>query len=98
MYVLKTELEMTDDLKKLESVMNRIFSGKYFLQLLHVEEGCVKLTFRVLAGLSFQEHNQSLRDNGVLYVSYGDQQYDLSHLNPTKMLTKSGIHILCVNF
>lgn len=89
--VLKTELEMTDSLEKLQklqSAMNNIFSGKRFLKLVHIDDGCVKLTFSVIG---FSHHliegrEQMLRDNGILHLSYEEKHFDFcSHFKSTGM-------------
>ena len=64
-----------EELKKLNYKMNRIL-GHQSLRLLHIEEGCVQLTFRNLKRdnlkISFKAQ-EALRKMGVLSISYGDQ-------------------------
>ncbi len=87
-YVLKVDKSMerctVDEIKILRKKMNRVL-GKKLARLLHVNEdiGCVKLIFRPFVDDVFDistEHQQNLRDLGILRVQYGDHCVDLSHL------------------
>ena len=52
-------------------------------RLLHVEEGCVQLTFRGFEDEELtvtKEQQQALRNAGVLSISYGEQVVDISRL------------------
>ena len=59
--------------------------GSYHLSLLSTSKGCIQLTFRTnlhKEDKKFElskEQQESLRDVGVISVSYGDQEYNLKY-------------------
>lgn len=83
-YVLKTDKSLEDftvaQLQQLQYEMNKVL-GQRLLRLLHVEKGCVSLTFRTMEqhqmNLS-KSQQQALRKLGVLNVTYGKQHVDIS--------------------
>ena len=74
----------TNDLKLLCFRLNSAI-GSYHLSLLSTSNGCIQLTFRTnfqIEDKKFElskEQQESLRNVGVISVSYGDQEYNLKY-------------------
>lgn len=84
-YKIKIDQSLTtlclDDLSKLRYKMNRIL-GHELLRLLHVEEGCVGLTYRTLKNddlIITAKQQRGLSKLGVLSISYGDVAVKISN-------------------
>ena len=86
--VLKSEMKVEDvtveDLHKYQHQMNRIQKIST-MRLLHVDKGCMELTFRVLGDVLHiegitEEKQQALRNMGIISISYGELHFDLTSL------------------
>ena len=86
--VLKSEMKVEDttveELRIYQHRMNRILKTST-MRLLHVDKGCMELTFRVLGdalhveGIT-KEKQQALRNMGIISISYGELHFDLISL------------------
>ena len=86
--VLKSEMKVEDttveELNIYQHRMNRILKSST-MRLLHVNKGCMELTFRVLGdalhveGIT-EEKQQALRNLGIISISYGELHFDLTSL------------------
>ena len=86
--VLKSELELEDmtlkELRIYQHRMNRILKTST-MRLLHVDKGCMELSFRVLEDSLHmeaitEEKQHALRNIGVISISYGEFHCDLTSL------------------
>ena len=69
-----------EDLKKFKYKVNSILGNK-LIKVLRVEEGSVKITFRMFEIDKFsitEEQRISLQQEGVISITYGDQHIDIS--------------------
>lgn len=94
-FVLKTDKiieDLTvDEIKRLKYRVNKILANK-LIQFLHVEEGCVKLTFRTFQEDGFtitEEQRKALCEVGITQITYGDQCVDLLNFDYEK--TRKGM-------
>ena len=86
--VLKSEMELEDmtvkELHIYQHRMNRILKSST-MRLLHVDKGCMELTFRVLEDALqmeaiTEEKQQALRNIGVVSIGYGELHCNLTSL------------------
>ena len=91
-YVLKIEDNIKEytlkDLEKLQFEMNRILKQK-FLRVLHVDKGCIELTFRAVGDVCLklsEEEKQEMRNLGWLSICCGEKEYqDLRNIERISM-------------
>ena len=77
---LKSEMEIdkttVEEFEKLEYAMRRALGGPV-LRLLHIDEGCIELKYRVLddgiIDAITEEQQLALQSLGFVNISYGDQ-------------------------
>ena len=91
--VLKSEMKVEDttieELSIYQHRMNRILKSSTHssstMRLLHIDKGCMELTFRVLGDALHiesitEEKQQALRNMGIISISYGELHFDLTSL------------------